>query len=143
MNRKEKEQFLKENYEILEEGKCADATFVDRNGITIKGSYRIYKAKVLQRIPKDMIEHCRRFANTPLHWCPRRDWYGLNGDYGYFDSIAAVRNVGTKKEGYTIECYISAILRRPFTEEQRKHYESLFYPCSTRCLRIYDSANDK
>lgn len=141
MNREEKEKFLKDkkNYGMWEIG---DTIFYGRTGIAYEGQYRIYIARELGDIPDDIHEHFARPCREE-HYLERKGWVGNNADYGHSDAIGASRIVGNKRDGYVLELYINAILRRPFTEEQRKRYEKLFYPVSERPFRIYNSANDK
>ena len=143
MNRKEKEQFLKENYEIIKEmDSFVYSSYLTRDEKT-PVKIRLYKPNTMQELPKEAIEYAFKRHYGDHYYDVPRFWMGNNLDNGAFDCIYASRFRGRKGEGYTLYVYCNAILRRPFTEEQRKHYESLFYPFPTRCLRIYDSANDK
>lgn len=145
MNRKEKEQFLKENYELVEERESfvysSSPYFGGDKKTTVK--MLLYKPKEMQELPQEAIEYAFRRHYGSHHYEVPRGWMANNLDHGDFDCIYSSLFKGRKDKGYTLEVYCNAILRRPFTEEQREHYESLFYPFDTRRFRIYDSANDK
>lgn len=114
-----KQDFIWDNYTLVDTRMA--------NGITVN----IYKANCIASIPKELVEYI--VLTTPVVGCVKSNH---NYDCGIFDAAYV-----EEKRSNTANVYISAILRRPFTEEQRKKYELI---CSkrNRLRYMYDSKND-
>lgn len=125
MNRALKE-FVEENY-----------TLVQSVETQWNGTVKIYKANCMKDIPLDLIGYITGCFNG--YW----GLYGIgrlffhNCDWGTFDATFTIE----RKSKNLFNVYINAILRRPFTEEQRKKYERFCFD-GCRIKRIYDSVND-
>lgn len=114
-----KQEFIRDNYTLV------DTRMAD--GITVN----IYKANCIVSIPKELVEYI--VLTTPFVDSVKSNH---NYDCGIFDAVYV-----EEKRSNMVNVYISAILRRPFTEEQREKYELI---CSqrNRLRYMYDSKND-
>ena len=62
-------------------------------------------------------------------------WTGGNHDAGVYDALMVRHYHGTR-----VDIYVCAILRRPFTEDERDAYEKLFeHRLDVRLLRVFDN----
>ena len=146
--KKKFEEFLKGNYELIEEHekKClfrqqpADE-FCRSLGL------RIYKAKVLYSLPEEMLDVIKddfHWPNSLVGTNLRRTYFN-NLDYGIWDAVYGYRFVKDGVKKWTMEVYVSSILRRPFSEQQRNFYSTNCFAPSfyRRLLVMYDSSKNK
>lgn len=151
--RKKFEDFLKENYELLEEHEknCLFYKFNCSTSSPHKISpvvlgLRIYKAKVLNSLPEELIAAIKEryeWRHTLIDVTLRRTSFH-NIDYGIWDAVYGYRFVKESSKRWTLEVYVSSILRRPFTEAQRNYYSTNCFAPSfyRRLLVMYDSSNN-
>lgn len=124
----------------------AEDNYVEDICKTIEGVYNttvvvIYRAKCMESIPERLRQYIYDIAPNGRHSGRGRRKFGHNPDFGDWDAIT-LDDIVYNKEGCTSRAniYITAILRRPFTEEQQNYYESLqCLPLKERIYHPWDS----
>ena len=139
------EEFLKKNYELIEEHekKCLIRYQADDELCPVFG-LRIYKAKALNSLPEELLKVIKDDCHWPDSFIGldlRRTFFN-NIDYGIWDAVYGYRYVKESVRKWTMEVYVSSILRRPFTETQRNYYSTNCFEPSfyRRLLVMYDSS---
>lgn len=122
--RKKDKDFIRDNYIFAAETKS-------ENGVPIE----VYRARCIKDLPKVLIRHIASWVPATI------DAYRVerhNADYGYFDAVYVLEV--KVKGGFPSKAaaYVSAILRRPFTTLQQKHYEEICQQ-KDRLHHIWDS----
>lgn len=146
MTKNEQEIFLLENYTEIE---CTAVAFC-RNGV--EGA-RIVKIYVANEICKNGYEQKWIEELKSHHWGLYSSNYenhafveiaGTNVDMGTYDFITAVRWSKKCKDFGIVNIYLSAILVRPFTKDQREKYSTIrnkFW--EHRQFHIYDNRSER
>lgn len=121
-----KKDFLKETYEFV----CS----VNKDGNVVN----VYKPKMMHDLPTELIEHCLSHGHH-CEFCSKSSWFSGNPDYGSFDALLTYH-----QHGKTVDCYVTAILVRPFSKDAYNAYgdiiEKRFGATYTERLRaIFDS----
>ncbi len=136
--------FLKANYNLLSESEQNIIVINPSNNKSRKEvmKQRIFKAKSLNPLPDALISEIKQyFENFKIIYCSelRHRSYD-NFDFGVWDAVFSYRFVRENKKRI-MEVYVSSILRRPFTSEQRKTYEKNSFGDSfaSRVKFMYDS----
>lgn len=99
-----KKDFLKETYEFV----CS----LRRDGITVN----VYKPKMMHDLPPELIERCLS-QGFHCEFCSKSSWFSGNPDYGSFDALLTYY-----QHGKTVDCYVTAILVRPFSKDAFNAY---------------------
>lgn len=100
-----KKDFLKETYEVV----C----LLKRNGITVN----VHKPKTMRDLPDALIEHCLNCVPKNCDFGYKSSWFGDNPDYGICDALLT-----NYQHGNTLDCYVTAILVRPFSKDAFNAY---------------------
>ena len=130
LNRKE---FINQNYMLVHEVAGED---------DIYPRISIYKAKVMQDLPTQLIDYLVNYHNICNVYLGKKTDWG-NCDWGVFDAFYTSYFYVKKGIITHVKIYVNAILRRPFTIEQQRNYEKIgTFDEPKRIYLIYDSAND-
>jgi hypothetical protein len=121
-----KKDFLKETYEFV----CS----CNKDGIVVN----VHKPKTMRDLPLELIEHCFSHGHH-CEFCSKSSWFSGNPDYGSFDALLTYH-----QHGKTVDCYVTAILVRPFTEDAYNAYGDIIEKrlganFSKRLRDIFDS----
>ena len=102
----------------------------------------IFKPKVMKELPQALIDYLVSTYRSNSFYPGRRS-FGGNCDWGIFDAFYVMKYFKKEDQTSQIRIYVTSILRRPFTDQQQKYYEtfSSVQP-PQRIYHIYDSAND-
>lgn len=100
-----KKNSLKETYEVVGSLK--------RNGIAVN----VHKPKTMRDLPLELIGHCFSQGFDHYGFCSKSSWFSGNPDYGSFDALVTYHQYHK-----TVDCYVTAILVRPFTEDAFNAY---------------------
>lgn len=100
-----KKNFLKEAYEVV----C----LFKKGGITVN----VYKPKMMRDLPLELIEHCFSQGFHHCELCSKSSWFSGNPDYDSFDALVTYH-----QHCKTVDCYVTAILVRPFSKDAFNAY---------------------
>jgi len=141
MSREQFNDFLKANYQLVAEKDYDCYVRVRHRLKDTKMLLRIYKANCLDTLPEELVSHIKETEADRFYYLPsfRQDFN--NADFGWWDAVYGIRFVHEGKR-WIKEVYVSSIVRRPFTEEQRIYYETHCFGLSfpSRVKVMYDSS---
>lgn len=136
--------FLKANYILLSEWEYNCIVHYPSHNKTKREilKQRVFKAKSLNPLPENLILEIKKYFedHRNLYYSEHRHRSYDGFDFGVWDAVFSYRFVRDNKK-WIMEIYISSILRRPFTKEQRKIYEMNSFGDSfaSRVRFMYDS----